>query len=98
MSEVNVMLIGGLAIAYAVLRFLEVYGLWKQRAWAEWLAIISGCVYIPVEVYKLVRHPSEFHWALLGINIVVVLYIAWVLWDEIKAARLQQPEMVGEGG
>jgi uncharacterized membrane protein (DUF2068 family) len=45
-----------------------------------------------------VRHPSEFHWALLGINIVVVLYIAWVRWDEIKAARLQQPEMLGEGG
>jgi uncharacterized membrane protein (DUF2068 family) len=34
MSDVNVMLIGGLAIAYAVLRFLEGYGLWKQRAWA----------------------------------------------------------------
>lgn len=97
MSDVNVMLIGGLAIAYAVLRFLEGYGLWKQRAWAEWLAIISGCVYIPVEVYKLVRHPSEFHWALLGINIVVVLYIAWVRWDEIKAARLRASEISSEG-
>lgn len=93
MSDVNVMLIGGLALAYALLRFLEGYGLWRQRAWAEWLAIISGCVYIPFEVYKIVRHPNEFHWALLGINIVVVLYIAWVRWDEITAARLRRLEM-----
>ena len=96
MSDVNVMLIAALAAAYALLRFLEGYGLWKQRAWAEWLAIISGCVYIPFEVYKLVRHPNEFHWALLGINIVVVLYIAWVRWDEITAARRQRSEMAGE--
>ncbi len=97
MSDVNVMLIAGLAGAYALLRFLEGYGLWRQRAWAEWLAIISGCVYIPFEVYKIVRHPNAFHWALLGINIVVVLYIAWVRWDEITAARLQRSEMPSEG-
>ncbi len=96
MSDVNVMLIAGLAGAYALLRFLEGYGLWKQRAWAEWLAIISGCVYIPFEVYKLVRHPNAFHWALLGTNVIVVLYIAWVRWDEIKAARQQLPAMSGE--
>ena len=97
MSDVNVMLIAGLAGAYALLRFLEGYGLWRQRAWAEWLAIISGCVYIPFEVYKIVRHPNAFHWTLLGINIVVVLYIAWVRWDEITAARLRRSEMPSEG-
>lgn len=97
MSDVNVMLIGGLAVSYALLRFLEGYGLWRQRAWAEWLAIISGCVYIPFEVYKVVRHPNEFHWALLGINIIVVLYIAWVRWDEIAAARLRRLEMSSDG-
>ena len=98
MSDVNVMLIAALAAAYALLRFLEGYGLWRQRAWAEWLAIISGCIYIPFEVYKLVRHPNEFHWALLGINIMVVLYIAWVRWDEITAARRQRSELPGESG
>jgi uncharacterized membrane protein (DUF2068 family) len=96
MSDVNVMLIAGLAGAYAFLRFLEGYGLWKQRAWAEWLAIISGCIYIPFEVYKVVRHPNEFHWALLGINILVVLYIAWVRWDEITAARRLRSDMSTE--
>src|SRR5579863_3896538 len=81
-SSTSIAMIAGIAIVYATLRFLEGYGLWKQRVWAEWLAIISGCIYLPFEIYKLVRHPNELHWLILGINILVVLYIGWVRWDE----------------
>ena len=95
MSTPSLAMIWGIAISYAILRFLEGYGLWKQRAWAEWLAIVSGCLYLPVELYKLIRHPNAFHWAILGINILVVLYIAWVRWDEIAAARREQTSQPG---
>jgi len=94
-SGLNLFMIASIAIAYAVLRFAEGYGLWKQRAWAEWLAIVSGCIYIPFEVYKVVRRPNELHWAILGINILVVLYIGWVRWDEIKAARERPAPVYG---
>ena len=87
MSDINVVMIAAIAITYAVLRFAEGYGLWRQRAWAEWLAIVSGCIYLPFEIYKVIRRPNQLHWAILGINILVVLYICWVRWDEIKAAR-----------
>jgi len=87
LSSTSIFTILGIAIAYASLRFIEGYGLWKQRAWAEWLAIISGCIYLPFEMWKLIRHPNQFHLVVLVINILVVLYIAWVRWDEIKAAR-----------
>ncbi len=91
LSTASLGTIFGIAIAYATLRFLEGYGLWKGRAWAEWLAIVSGCIYLPFEVYKLLRHPDEFHWIILIINILVVVYIAWVRWDEIKAERAVAP-------
>lgn len=96
-SSTSIAMITGIAIAYATLRFLEGYGLWKHRVWAEWLAIVSGCLYLPFEVYTLVRHPNELHWIVLAINILVVLYIAWVRWDEIKMARRLQipPEREG---
>jgi len=87
LSDAHIATVLGIAIAYATLRFAEGYGLWKQRAWAEWLAIISGCIYIPFEVERLVRHPNWVHWIVLLINILVVLYIAWVRWDEIKTAH-----------
>jgi uncharacterized membrane protein (DUF2068 family) len=90
-SDINLAMITAIAVAYATLRFAEGYGLWRQRAWAEWLAIISGCIYLPFELYKVIRRPNELHFAILGINILVVLYIGWVRWDEIKAAREHVP-------
>jgi uncharacterized membrane protein (DUF2068 family) len=96
-SSTSIAMIAGIAIAYAILRFLEGYGLWRQRVWAEWLAIVSGCLYIPVEVYKLVRRPNELHWIILVINILVVLYIAWVRWDEIKTERRHRSSLATEG-
>ncbi|MDR3748557.1 MAG: DUF2127 domain-containing protein [Acidobacteriota bacterium] len=90
LSDVNVVWILVIATAYAVVRFAEGYGLWRQRVWAEWLAIISGCIYLPIEIYKLVQRPNGSHWAILFINILVVLYIGWVRWDEIKSASQQQ--------
>ena len=89
-SNTSIAMVATIAITYATLRFFEGYGLWKQRVWAEWLAIVSGCIYLPFEIYSLVRHPNELHWIILGINILVVLYIAWVRWDEIKAAHERQ--------
>ncbi len=95
-SGLNFAMIATIAITYAALRFAEGYGLWRQRAWAEWLAIVSGCIYLPFEIYKVIRRPNELHWAILGINILVVLYIGWVRWDEIKAAR-ERPAPVQAG-
>jgi uncharacterized membrane protein (DUF2068 family) len=66
------------ALAYSTLRFFEAYGLWKERAWAEWLALISGAIYLPFEVYELARRPDLIRLAILVINLAVVLYMAYL--------------------
>jgi uncharacterized membrane protein (DUF2068 family) len=96
--DTSVTLVLTIAFIYAAGRFIEGYGLWRQRVWAEWLAIISGAVYLPFELYKLIRHPNWIHWLILLVNLAVVFYIAWVRWDEIKAgraaARMQVPREI----
>lgn len=64
--------------AYSTLRFIEAYGLWRTRIWAEWLAILSGLVYLPFEINELLRRATPFKWALLLLNIVMVSYVAYV--------------------
>jgi uncharacterized membrane protein (DUF2068 family) len=85
--DVDVKLLITIAFVYAAGRLIESYGLWRQRVWAEWLAMISGAVYLPFELYKLVRKPTMVHWAILLVNVAVVVYIAWVRWDEVSARR-----------
>jgi len=67
------------ALAYSILRFAEAYGLWYAKAWAEWIALVSGALYLPFEIYKLVHRLSTFHIAVLAVNLAVVLYMAYVL-------------------
>ena len=64
------------ASAYAGLRFVEAYGLWFGRNWARWLGIVSAGIYVPFELYYLVRKPSLMAASVLAINLVVL----WLLW------------------
>lgn len=67
------------AIAYIVLRFTEAYGLWFERAWAEWLAAISGGIYLPLEVIHLFKHPVLSSILVLCGNALMVAYLVWQL-------------------
>ena len=69
----------GAACAYSLLRFIEAFGLWHARAWAEWIALISGAIYLPFEIYKVVHHVTPFHIGILTVNLAIVLYMAYVL-------------------
>jgi len=63
------------AMIYAIVRFAEAYGLWNAREWAEWFALLSGAMYLPWEVYSLLRHPHPIKWVILLANIAIVLYM-----------------------
>ena len=67
------------ALAYSLFRFAEAYGLWRERTWAEWLAVVSGSLYIPVEIVSLFHRATVFRFTVLAINLLVVLYVAWTL-------------------
>ena len=73
LTETKVFAVAGVAVAYSVLRFVEAYGLWYARAWAEWIALVSGMLYLPFEIYKLIHRPSPFHVSVFLINVAIVL-------------------------
>lgn len=64
-----------LAAAYAAVRLAEAYGLWNARRWAEALGAASGGLYLPVEVYEIVRRSTATRAVLLAVNLAVVVYL-----------------------
>ncbi len=76
------------ALAYSGVRFAEAWGLWRARAWAEWLAAFSGAIYIPFEVMSLVTRPTPLKVATLLVNVAVVAYLAVLL---IRDAKRDDP-------
>ena len=75
------------ASVYSAFRLIEGYGLWRERTWAEWLALVSGMIYLPLEIYHLVMHPTWGHVSILTVNLLVVVLIALVLWRSTRAKR-----------
>jgi uncharacterized membrane protein (DUF2068 family) len=79
-SHQNLWMLAGLAALYTALRFVEAYGLWFARRWAEWLAALSGGVYIPIELYEFAHRPHALQAVILLINVAVVAYLSRALW------------------
>jgi uncharacterized membrane protein (DUF2068 family) len=75
LADVNLRQVVLLAWAYAAIRLTEGYGLWKDKAWAEWLAAVSGAVYLPLEVSHLMAHTTVINGMVLTGNIAVVAYM-----------------------
>ncbi len=75
----NVYSILAVAVLYAVIRLVEAYGLWKDRAWAEWLAALSGSLYLPLEVNHLIAHTTTINACVLIGNLAVVIFMVFRL-------------------
>lgn len=67
------------ALAYAVLRLAEAFGLWRARAWAEWLSVVSGAIYVPFELYELSRGVTPLRLGMLLVNLGIVVYMSFAL-------------------
>ena len=78
LSDAKVWVVVTVACSYSGLRFAEAYGLWRARAWAEWVALISGALYLPVEVRLLVHRVTLLHVAFLVVNVAVVAFMFYL--------------------
>jgi uncharacterized membrane protein (DUF2068 family) len=83
-SDMHLWKIALAAAVYVTLRFIESYGLWRMRPWAEWLAIASGCIYIPFEIEDIVRHPNYLRLLVIVINVAIVLYMMMLRLEAAK--------------
>ncbi len=68
------------ALLYSLVRFVEAYGLWRQRHWAEWFAILTGGIYVPLELFEIIRGVTWPKVTLLIVNTGIVVYLSLILY------------------
>jgi len=79
LNNINLMLVSLGALVYAIIRFVEAYGLWHKYRWTEWFALISGGIYLPFEIYEFITHTGWLSFGALFINSIIVLYMYFIL-------------------
>jgi uncharacterized membrane protein (DUF2068 family) len=90
LSSGKLWLLAALALTYASVRFVEAYGLWRNRPWAKWVAALSGGIYVPFEVYELYLGLSWLKLAALILNAAVVLYMG----HSIRKQKNRGPSLI----
>ncbi len=70
---------GILSFLYAMVCVVEGTGLVLEKGWAEYFTVILTAMGLPWESYELMERFSIYKIALLAINLVVLLYLLWIL-------------------
>jgi len=81
-ERINDTRLWGMAIAaslYSIVRMIEATGLWLRKTWAEWFAVVTGGLYIPVEIYEVLHRVTWPKVTILIINLGIVSYLLLVL-------------------
>jgi uncharacterized membrane protein (DUF2068 family) len=75
-TDSELWVLAAVALAYSAVRFIEAYGLWHQREWGQWVALLSGILYLPWEILTIVRHATAVRYVLVLFNGVLIAYLA----------------------
>ena len=87
-TDAKLWMLAGIALAYSLLRGAEAYGLWKERRWAEWLAVASGSIYLPLEFYELAQGVSWIRAGAVIVNVGIVVFMGLALRHRPRGAEL----------
>jgi uncharacterized membrane protein (DUF2068 family) len=79
LTDARLLLIAAGAGVYCVARFIEAYGLWYARRWAEWFAALSGSIYVPFELFELHERVTWISLGALVVNSTVVVFMLYSL-------------------
>jgi uncharacterized membrane protein (DUF2068 family) len=72
---------------YALLYLTEGLGLLFAKHWAEYLTVIATGMFIPLELYEVIRKVNLLRTGVLLINIVIVFYLLFQVQRNIRAAH-----------
>ena len=72
--------LASMAFIYSSARLVEAWGLWHLKSWAQWFAIVSGAIYIPIEVVEIIKRVTVLRVLVLAVNIFIVIYLIYVRW------------------
>jgi uncharacterized membrane protein (DUF2068 family) len=89
-SDSRLRFLAVLAFLYAVVRFIQAYGLWRMKVWAEWLTIIAGSLFLPVEVYEMFERATWMRAIVFLSNLLIVAYLVYVIVSNRRERALRR--------
>jgi uncharacterized membrane protein (DUF2068 family) len=78
------------SVLYGVLLFVEGAGLWCIKRWAAYLSVVTVVLFIPFEVYDLIRARAVPTIVLLFVNVAIGWYLTVTVIRESRHGRFDR--------
>ncbi len=75
LQDTQLTLLAAGALLYALLRFVEAYGLWFEKRWGWVLGIASAALYLPLEIREMLHRFTWTSVGLFAINTIIVVLL-----------------------
>lgn len=75
------------AFCYAAVGILEAIGLYLEKAWGEFLTLVITASFLPFEIHEIMRRLTPMRVGLLVANILVLVYLIWMLGERAAHRR-----------
>lgn len=72
---------------YAVLCTVEGTGLLLRKVWAEYVTLWLSISFVPWEAFELMRKADVWRISILMMNVVIILYLLWMLRRKRRVRR-----------
>ena len=75
LDNIHLLALGLGALVYSVIRLVEAYGLWYGRQWAWIFGLVSAGLYLPVEIFELIKHANTAEVLVFSLNILILVLL-----------------------
>jgi uncharacterized membrane protein (DUF2068 family) len=86
-SHERLKLIGAGTFIYAIVHFIEGFGLIFLQRWAEYLTVILTGSLMPLELYEIYEKVSPIRISVFVVNLAIVIYLIYKLQQENKSRK-----------
>jgi uncharacterized membrane protein (DUF2068 family) len=75
---------------FAGVLLVEGAGLFFQKVWAEYMAVIETAIFIPFEIQGIIKHATAVRSFVIVLNIAVVFYLVYFI---MRKTRLEKSRL-----
>ena len=90
----DVLMVSLISLGYAAIFLTEGIGLWYEWSWAALLAVISTGLFIPYEIYELLKRFTILGLGVLFLNLAIVAYLSTQLKRHTLRSRRRPQSLV----
>ena len=87
LNDPKLQTVSAISFGYGALFAVEGTGLYWEKSWAEYLTIVSTALFLPLEIYELIKKVDALKICLLVVNVLILAFLVFTVWNNSEPKK-----------